>query len=174
MACTPLYGSDRTVMGYVCGPRGQRTRVKCQFCGTVGAGQLCDGILGGVQGELLADSPDVKVKTCDAPVCRSCAVSIPALDRDYCPRCMKAEPLECAVGPSPEHPCRGPTVDKDRACLAHSLLFTRWLQAHGGAEVYADKALSRDEKRQRFRFWLAAFPSSSARGVFLVAGWRVS
>lgn len=174
MACHPLYGFDRRVTGIVCTGRRSRSKKKCQFCGRVGAEKLCDGILGLLQGELLADSPDRKLKTCDAPICSTCAVSIPALDRDYCPQCIQAAPLECAVGPSPEHPCRGPTVDKDRACLAHSLLFTRWLQAHGGAAVYADAALSRDEKRQRFRFWLAAFPASSARGVFLVAGWRLA
>lgn len=171
MACTPLYGADRKVMAIVCG-RSRGTKVKCRFCGRVGAGKLCDGILGAVQAELLPDSRDAKAKTCDAPVCSSCAVSIPALDRDYCPRCIEADPIECAVGSSPEHPCRGPTVDKDRACLAHSLLFTRWLSAHGGAAVYADAAKSREQKRQSFRFWLAQFPANSARGVFAVAGWR--
>ena len=167
-----IYGSDRRPLGRVCGVHSRAPKKPCAFCGNR-SDKLCDGILSAVQAELLPDSPDPKVKTCDAAICSSCAVSIPALDRDYCPRCINAQPHECAVGPSPEHPCRGPTVDKDRACLAHSLLFTRWMQAHGGAEVYADKALSRDEKRQRFRFWLAKFPSNSARGVFAVAGWRV-
>lgn len=126
--------------------------------------------------ELVPDSmlvPNDKPDTCDAPMCHACAISIRPIDMDFCRDCVKAEPHECACGPTPEHPCRGPTVGKDRCCLAHSLLFTRWLQAHGGAEVYADASKSRDEKRRVFRFWLARFPANSARGVFAVAGWRV-
>ena len=72
MACEPLKLGDGAA-GIICS-RNRRpgSRTRCAFCGTMGAGFLCDWPTG--KGK----------KTCDAKMCRGCAVNV-GDDRDYCP-----------------------------------------------------------------------------------------
>jgi hypothetical protein len=160
--CDPLFGPDRRENGVICTGRGRRRGKKqCGFCHQPTARYECDG-------------PKPGGKTCDADICGACAVSIRALDVDYCPRCVDAsELLGCKCGPTAEHPCRGPIVAKDQLCLAHCLIFTHWLRdLNGFRDVYSDRTKTNDEKRQRFRFWLSTFTSSAATALFHRFGWR--
>lgn len=164
--CEPIYGPDRTVQGVICSGRGRGGRGSsklCRFCRNPSASLLCDG-------------PKPGGKTCDADMCGACAVSIRALNVDFCPNCANGtELLGCQNGPTPEHPCRGPIVTKDQLCLAHCLLFTHWLKACGGyRDVYADPQKSRDEKRQAFRFWLARTKPEEALAIYRRHGWRTA
>lgn len=162
--CDTLYGPDRNPNGHLCygrGRGGRKSQKLCAFCRDPSAVYECDG-------------PKPGGKTCDANICAGCAVSIRALDVDYCPACVAStELLGCLSGPTPEHPCRGPVVAKDQLCLAHCLLFTHWLRSCGGyRDVYADMTKTQDQKRQAFRFWMAQFKPEAAGNLFRAAGWR--
>lgn len=61
--------------------RGKRGR-KCSGCGARGAEFLCDGVLDRIRYPRVGGS-----KTCDAPMCRSCAREVDH-DRHLCKRCF--------------------------------------------------------------------------------------
>ncbi len=56
--------------GFICS-RGPLPREKCVICGK--------------PHQVLCDYPVSPAKTCDAALCRRCAVHVPGMDIDYCP-----------------------------------------------------------------------------------------
>lgn len=78
--------------------RGRREQ-RCSVCKIHVGDKLCDGRVGTV-GISYGDSQRAtKAKTCDAPLCRCCAVTRPDPKKkddtlDYCPRCAKNVPPE--------------------------------------------------------------------------------
>lgn len=73
MKCTFIYDKNGRVTGVACGRPSPK---KCSVCGKPGANKLCDFIL----------KPENK--TCDQPLCSSCAVRV-APNTDYCPHHRK-------------------------------------------------------------------------------------
>lgn len=154
MACEPIFWQPgNRAGGFICTSRGRGPRRHpCAHCGAMT--------------ELLCDGPPraPRKKSCDAAVCHGCAVSVRAVDRDFCQHCAALPAAaDClARGPSAvEVACRGARVDKHGLCLRHAVLFDDWLARHGGAEVYA-QGVHRDNKRAAFRSWLRCLAPSAA------------
>jgi len=57
-------------------------RRRCSVCGDLTTVVLCDFVLEGQA--LLFGEPGAKSRTCDAPLCKRCAIHIPP-DTDFCP-----------------------------------------------------------------------------------------
>lgn len=142
--CDPLFGPDRRVNGFVCtrGPR-KGTRTPCAFCKKPGADLLCDG-----------PGPTPR-RTCDAKICRACAIGVRSLDADFCPTCAGKDTVTCPAGMGIRaDSCSGPET-KEGTCLKHAVIFDKWLRDLGGyRDVYSRDDLSREQKRLRFRTWL--------------------
>lgn len=144
--CDPIWGPNRQPMGFICsrGPR-KGPKTPCRFCGALGAPLLCDG------------PGATPKKTCDAPMCPKCAVSVRSLDSDFCPRCAASSPPSpCPAGVGVRaDPCAGPIVKAEGTCLKHAFLFQHWLRDGGWERVYKREDLTREQKRLAFRTWLA-------------------
>ena len=69
MPCTPVFGPDGNITMIMCS-RGPTRNKPCVICGNPST-KLCD-------------YPVANDKTCDAPICDSCAESI-STNVDYCP-----------------------------------------------------------------------------------------
>ncbi len=142
MPCDPWFGRGDRVVGIVCGVRGKKPKVGPCACGR--------------PGEVLCDGPGATTgKTCDTPLCKQHALSIRCTNVDFCPKCaaLPTEPNLCAVSTTAV-PCRGPFIEEESCCLTHAKLFDFWAARRGGELVYADSALTREQKRDRFREWL--------------------
>lgn len=152
MGCETIWGPGNKPMGHVrIHGRGAKSIGPCSKCGELG--------------DLLCDGPPVRgaspgVKACDAPICRRCAVSIRYVDLDFCPEhgLLVPEAGACPCSSAPNVPCAGLLVEKmGGLCLVHAVLFDYWLGYVGGLEVYRS-GIPQEEKRQRFRGWLAGMP----------------
>ena len=77
MACDPLYDKRQRVVGFICSRGPARNGPPCCGCGAKGTTLLCDG----------APPPGSRKRTCDAPICRSCAAHV-GPNRDLCPWCQ--------------------------------------------------------------------------------------
>lgn len=67
---------DGTTTTAILCSRGRGPRAKCSFCHGPVHSLLCDG-----------RRPGARTKTCDAKLCRACAVNV-GDDRDLCPSCF--------------------------------------------------------------------------------------
>lgn len=144
MGSRTLYGPGNVPIGFLCGTRGgkKRTHPPCSACGGAGGGLECD-------------SPRAGGGTCDKPLCVRCAIQVRHQNKDFCPvHLREPAPLICLCGPGTPILCAGATVAPHELCVMHLVLFDRWLGLEGGQAVYESKALSRDEKRERYRGWL--------------------
>ena len=144
MGCEPFYAPGGRISAIVCsrGRGGSRRTSPCAKCGKEGA--------------LLCDGPSSRQgKTCDAPLCSDCAISIRYVDADFCPEHGSEAAGPCACGPAGV-PCLGVLVEKvGGLCLSHAVLFDYWLGYAGGFPTYRRMDLTRSEKREEFRRWLA-------------------
>lgn len=157
MGCEPIWGPGNRAVGIICsrGRKSAPTTKPCSKCGEPGD-LLCDGPHpSGLRG---------KGQSCDKPICRSCAVSIRAVNVDFCPE--HGEQLQpdisghCPCGSAPGVRCQGITVEKvGGLCLVHAVLFDHWLGHAGGQEVYRGSRPI-EEKRTAFREWLAHMPTA--------------
>lgn len=78
MPCDPIEVDG--IVGVVCS-RGRRRLPPCNSCGRAGAEPLCD----------FPATGRFRSKTCDAAICRTCAVTV-GKDRHHCPSHPKAQP----------------------------------------------------------------------------------
>jgi hypothetical protein len=144
MGCEPFRTPDGRISAIICSRgRGGPPRTKpCSKCGEEGA--------------LLCDGPRARPwRTCDAPLCPDCAISIRYVDADFCPEHGWEPAALCACGPAGV-PCLGVTVEKvGGLCLSHAVLFDYWLGYAGGFPVYLREDLTQNQKREVFRRWLA-------------------
>lgn len=74
MPCIPFKDKNGAV-GLMCSGRGRPKPRQCQFCGLMNATLLCDG----------PPASSSRKRTCDAWLCRTCALN-DGPDRDLCPR----------------------------------------------------------------------------------------
>lgn len=160
MHCTFRRDPAGRVTAIICGGRGRKPQPKtCVGCKRKTALRECDGY-----------SHRGPSDTCDNPVCDTCTTSIPNLDLDACPSCVGSLTQDgCAVarsyrdvGETPRHACAGATMYPQMICLRHLRLWGRWLLDGGWDEVYARQDIEREEKRRRFREWLAQQPEDAA------------
>jgi len=128
----------------------------CCACGRPSS-LLCDGW----QGDGKPWDAKGEPRTCDSPVCGSCAVQLRNLDVDLCPRCASwATPPGCLLasfGPAPAGApvhCLGALIVKAQLCVRHAVLFDHWLGFCGGAAIYANPQLNRAQRRDEHRRWL--------------------
>lgn len=154
MGCETIWGPGNTPIGHVrIHGRGTKSTGPCSKCGE--------------PGDLLCDGPHPSGmrsggKTCDKPLCRSCAVSIRYVNVDFCPEHGHVAPhgTPCMCSTAAGVPCAGVLVEKmGGLCLTHAVLFDYWLGHAGGLEVY-HSSVPQEEKRQRFRGWLAQMPAA--------------
>lgn len=162
MRCERQYGPGNRVTGYICGGRrGSPPKLPPCECGNPSVYE-CDG----------PPDPGTRRKTCDRPMCARCAVSIRALDVDFCPTCARlVGPLDCLLaGDGPAMPaaptfCMGALVLQHDLCVRHAVLFDHWLAFAGGSRVYATAEMDRRKKREVHRRWLVQLSAVEASQI---------
>ena len=83
MGCNPMKGEDGRIVGFLCGPRGQRKRFNCQTCLRRPSSYQCDYVL----------APGA---ACDRHLCGACAVVV-GQDVHHCPSHPPADPAPMAA-----------------------------------------------------------------------------
>ena len=120
--------------------------------------------------DYLCDGDTIGGATCDRPLCARCAVSIRALDKEYCsPHASGAHASAsvCILRGTPGLvPCGGVLVESDFLCVRHEVFFDEWVGHHGGEAIYKDKRIPQEERRRHFVTWLA---NASAELVVRIA-----
>lgn len=157
MGCDPLFTHGNVRIGTICsrGGRKRKPLPDCSVCLKRESSLECDG----------PPPPGTRRKSCDAPLCERCAISIRARGLDYCPDHARPELPElgspCAASPTPSVRCRGVLVDVagGKLCLVHLVLFDHWLGHAGGVEVWRRLKTDPEARRRLFREWVAAEPN---------------